>query len=89
MCNAKFRVAKRAFSNLIHTFSKQILTVNTAISTALAFAITIWMKTDKFSQVLTTQRNGRQSMQRMNFRYGIKSKYYQHKRKNGIANRKN
>jgi hypothetical protein len=28
-------------------------------------AITIWMKTDKFSQALTIQRNGRQRMLRM------------------------
>jgi hypothetical protein len=31
----------------------------------LRFAITIWMKTDKFSQAVTTQRNGRQRMQIM------------------------
>jgi hypothetical protein len=34
-------------------------------NTALAFSITVWMKTDKFSQTFTTQRNGRQTMQRM------------------------
>jgi hypothetical protein len=31
----------------------------------MRFAITIWMKTDKFWQAVTTQRNGRQRMQRM------------------------
>jgi hypothetical protein len=45
------------------------------------------MKTDTFSQAVTTQRNGRQRMQRMiktELRYGSKSKYYQHKRKKDI-----
>jgi hypothetical protein len=31
----------------------------------LRFAITVWMKIDKLLQAVTTQRNGRQRMQRM------------------------
>jgi hypothetical protein len=51
------------------------------------FVITIWMKADKFSQVVTAQCNGRQRMQRMiqtEFPLWNKSKYSQQKWKKDI-----
>jgi hypothetical protein len=60
-----FAFHQRAFNILIYTFNKWTFTVNTVINIALAFCLTIWMKTDKFSQALVTQCNGQQRMHRM------------------------
>jgi hypothetical protein len=48
-----------SFTPLINGYPLLIL----SLILNLRFSITIWMKTDRFSQALTTQRNGRQRMQ--------------------------
>jgi hypothetical protein len=65
MCNAKFSFEKRAFSIFIHTFNKQIFALNIVISAAHLFCCHYMDKTNKFSQALTIQCNGRQRRQRM------------------------
>jgi hypothetical protein len=86
-----------AFCNMYSAFSftpliNGYLLLILSLILHLCYTITIWMKTDKFSQGLTTQHNGPQRMQRMikpNFCYGSKSNTT---RTNGeikdIANRK-
>jgi hypothetical protein len=50
-----------SFTSLINGYSLLIQ----SLIPHLRFAITVWMKTDTFSQAFTAQHNGRQRLQRM------------------------